>query len=114
MQTTGKTQAYIVAAIIIGVSLLTQFQKTWFVEPTGHISVFGNVGALLAIGLIFRWKYIREILSVMMIMAIIGCISSIYMSNFNSISMFVLLAAFSVSFYFLAISNNLKTYVGNR
>jgi hypothetical protein len=107
---TGQFETYLVAALLIFVTLTTLFFKEWFIEPTGRIEIFGKLGVVLAIGLIYKWKYAREILS---FLSSVACISTLMIFMFNGFSALPFLALslmFGLCFYLLAFSRNLAAY----
>lgn len=53
-----------IALLIISIALITEFKKTLFVHESGTFGIFGIGGIILAIGLVLKWKYVRQILGV--------------------------------------------------
>jgi hypothetical protein len=63
---TGFRHAVVTCILIVIISLLTSYKKELFVAETGHLKLYGGgIGILLAIGLVLRWRYVREILAVL-------------------------------------------------
>ena len=78
----GKIETYVIATIIFTITFLSNFSKELFVEQSGKFEIFGNnLGFILVIGLLWKWKYIREIVSVLTLFVIFVIISSVVMSK---------------------------------
>ena len=108
----GKIETYVIATIIFTITFLINFSKELFVEQSGKFEIFGNnLGFILVIGLLWKWKYIREIVSVLTLFVIFVIISSVVMIKSLSIPLFVLLVAMSISFYLTTFSANVKEYL---
>lgn len=108
----GKIETYVIATIIFTITFLSNFSKELFVEQSGKFEIFGNnLGFILVIGLLWKWKYIREIVSVLTLFVIFVIISSVVMIKSLSIPLFVLLVAMSISFYLTTFSANVKEYL---
>ena len=108
----GKIETYVIATIIFTITFLSNFSKELFVEQSGKFEIFGNnLGFILVIGLLWKWKYIREIVSVLTLFVIFVIISSVVMIKSLSIPIFVLLVAMSISFYLTTFSANVKEYL---
>jgi hypothetical protein len=107
---TGQFETYLVAVLIISATLATVLFKEWFVEPSGKMELFNGLGILLAVGLILKWKYVREILSFLTAMASIVILLILMQMGFSSLPFLALFFAFGLCFYLLAFSRNLATY----
>ena len=108
----GKIETYVIATIIFTITFLSNFSKELFVEQSGKFEIFGNnLGFILVIGLLWKWKYIREIVSVLTLFVIFVIISSVVMIKSLSIPLFVLLVAMSISFYLTTFSANVREYL---
>lgn len=108
----GKIETYVIATIIFTITFLSNFSKELFVEQSGKFEIFGNnLGFILVIGLLWKWKYIREIVSVLTFFVIFVIMSSVLMIKSLSIPFFVLLVAMSISFYLTTFSANVKEYL---
>ena len=108
----GKIETYVIATIIFTITILSNFSKELFVEQSGKFEIFGNnLGFILVIGLLWKWKYIREIVSVLTLFVIFVIMSSVLMIKSLSISIFVLLVAMSISFYLTTFSANVRAYL---
>lgn len=108
----GKIETYVIATIIFTITFLSNFSKELFVEQSGKFEIFGNnLGFILVIGLLWKWKYIREIVSVLTLFVIFVIISSVVMIKSLSIPIFVLLVAMSISFYLTTFSANVRAYL---
>lgn len=108
----GKIETYVIATIIFTITFLINFSKELFVEQSEKFEIFGNnLGFILVIGLLWKWKYIRDIVSVLTLFVIFVIISSVVMIKSLSIPLFVLLVAMSISFYLTTFSANVKEYL---
>ena len=108
----GKIETYVIATIIFTITFLSNFSKELFVEQSGKFEIFGNnLGFILVIGLLWKWKYIRDIVSVLTLFVIFVIISSVVMIKSLSIPLFVLLVAMSISFYLTTFSANVREYL---
>jgi hypothetical protein len=108
----GKIETYVIATIIFTITFLSNFSKELFVEQSGKFEIFGNnLGFILVIGLLWKWKYIREIVSVLTLFVIFVIMSSVVMIKSLSIPLFVLLVAMSISFYLTTFSANVRAYL---
>jgi hypothetical protein len=63
------------STFIILIAFVTQHYKNLFVPVTGNIKIIGGIGVLLAIGLLFKVRYTRQLLAIIILFAIIGVIS---------------------------------------
>jgi len=108
----GKIETYVIATIIFTITFLSNFSKELFVEQSGKFEIFGNnLGFILVIGILWKWKYIREIVSVLTLFVIFVIMSSVLMIKSLSIPLFVLLVAMSISFYLTTFSANVRAYL---
>ncbi|MBK8888564.1 MAG: hypothetical protein IPN46_19360 [Saprospiraceae bacterium] len=108
----GKIETYVIATIIFTITFLSNFSKELFVEQSGKFEIFGNnLGFILVIGLLWKWKYIREIVSVLTLFVIFVIMSSVLMIKSLSIPIFVLLVTMSFSFYLTSFSANVRAYL---
>lgn len=110
----GLQSVIFVFLIILGISFITSFYKELFVHSTGNIKIFGSTSILLGIGLLLKWKYSREILTMITFFGIMGMAFVV----FNSASPYIipntiLLISLVVLFYLLWISNSIKGYIEN-
>lgn len=107
----GFWTTFVAAVIIVSIVLVTEYQKQMFVPETGNIKVFGTLGIVLAIGLIFKWRYVREILMTVLMFSI----GFIFFVLFNTESQFIvsfgiLLTAMIVAFSLIAFSPSVRRY----
>lgn len=109
----GKHGAYVCAAILLTITLLTKFSKELFVEPSGHIEVFGNFGFVLVIGLLFKWKYAREVVSVLTFLAMLGVGLTLFFVQSHTLSFLVLFVGLAISFYLATFSKSVLHYLNN-
>ena len=107
----GKLETAIIAMIIFAITLVTNFSKELFVEPSGNIQIFGNFGLLLVVGLVWKWKYIRKVVSIVSIISLIGITMSVMMLKSISIPYLILLLAVAIVFHLTTFSNSVKVYL---
>jgi hypothetical protein len=107
----GKIQTYIMAVIIFAITLLANFSREVFVADSGKFEIFGNLGFLLVVGLIFRWRYIRQLVSILAMLVIFAILMSVVMLKGISMSFFILLLGFSAVFYLSTFSEEVKAYL---
>lgn len=62
------------STFIILISFVTEHYKNLFVHETGNIKIVGSIGVLLAIGLLFKVRYTRQLLAIIIMFAIIAVI----------------------------------------
>ncbi|HYG20636.1 MAG TPA: hypothetical protein VD816_16970, partial [Ohtaekwangia sp.] len=67
----GFVPTLIAAILIVFIALITQFRQDLFVEETGNLKIFGSLGILLSLGLVLRWRKMREILSAVVAVALL-------------------------------------------
>lgn len=109
----GRIEIIFVALFIMAVTLLSNFSKELFVESTGNYKVFGNLGLLLALGLLLKWKYVRFFSAFSIFAAIIGSLYAVLQFQDKTLAHTALIAGFSISFYLLVFSKNVKAYMAH-
>lgn len=109
----GKLQVSIVILIILTITILGNFYKELFVQESGSFQLFGNLGLLLIIGLLQRWKHIRTVLSVWTLIAIVALLSGFLMSKIITASYLVLLIGLVMVFYLTTYSKGVKSYLNH-
>lgn len=113
-QRKGFVPTLLTTILIIAIAIITKQFKTLFVHESGNLKVFGVLGILLAIGLLLRWKYVRQILGV--IVLLVTALISYRIFNVEQeflLSHSILLASLIVIFYFLIVSKSVKYYIEN-
>lgn len=107
----GFRSTLFTSLLIISIAIATEYFDTLFVHETGNIKIFGSIGIVLALGLIFKWRYVRTILSIFSFLALVG---SIFMVSDAGeaylIPRSILLAAIALITYFLIFSKSVKAY----
>lgn len=63
------------SALITIIAIVTEHLKNLFVHETGNIKIIGGIGVALAIGMLFKIKYTRQILATLVLLSIIAMIS---------------------------------------
>jgi hypothetical protein len=98
--------------LIISIAVVTNYFDTLFVPETGNLKIFGGIGIILAVGLIFKWKHVRFILAIIASLGFIACIFMVYSASEQFIiPRLILLATLALITYFLLFSKSVKTYV---
>ena len=110
-QQSGKAETFVIALIIFTLTLLSNFSKELFVEQSGEFEIFGNLGFLLVIGLLLKWRYIRKIVSTLTVLAIFGILMGTLVAKSFTPSYIVLLVGLSIVFYLSSFSNSVKSYL---
>ncbi|NVO11847.1 MAG: hypothetical protein HXX16_17950 [Bacteroidales bacterium] len=102
--------------LIISIVLIIDYKKTLFVHETGHLKILGGgLGIILAIGLILKWKYIRQILGVLVLISLVAVIvMAIGSSKEFLLSYSILLSTLILIAYFLLFSKSVKDYVNSK
>lgn len=113
-QRKGFIPTLITAILISAVAIITKQFKTLFVPESGNLKIFGGLGILLAIGLLLRWKYVRQILGVIVLLATAGVgFLAFNVNNEFLLSHLILLVSLIVILYFLIVSKSVKCYIDN-
>ncbi len=60
----GFIPTLMASLLLIFVSTVNNYAKEYFVPETGHFKLLGGLGLVLAIGLLLRWRYFRQISAV--------------------------------------------------
>lgn len=110
----GKLEIAIVVLIILSITILSNFYKELFVEESGSFQLFGNLGILLALGLLQRWAHIRKIVSVWTFVAILGILSGFLLSKSIVTSHLLLVMGLAIVFYLMNFSPGVKAYLDQR
>ena len=111
----GFPMALFAALLIISIALVTEYFKSLFVHETGNISAFGSLGVLLAIGLVLKWKYVREILKFAVSLSL--CFMIFILLNSRQeflLPLAVLTLAICVVLYLITFSKDVRTYCSNK
>lgn len=110
----GKFGTYTIAAILLIITILTKFYKELFVNPSGNIEIFGNLGFLLAIGLIWRWKYIRQTVSVLTLLALLAMTMALVMAQSLSMPFLMLMLGMGIAFYLATYSSTVRLFLNEK
>lgn len=110
MKQNGRLETLLIAAIIMAITMVTNFSKEIFVEQSGNIQIFGNFGLLMVAGLIWKWKYTRKVVSILTFIALLAIIMSVIMVKTITLPFLMLLAGLIIAFYLSTFSNNMKVY----
>ncbi len=107
----GKLATYTAAFIILAIAILGNFYPELFVAQSGSFQLFGNLGILLAIGLVRKWKHIRAILSVWTFVIMVGLLMGLMVSKSIATSYLALLLTLAIVFYLTTFSSSVKMYL---
>jgi len=111
-QRKGFIPTLITSLLIIGILILIQ-DYTYLFMSERHIKILGGGGgAILALGLLFRWKFARVLLS--MITLILALITLTHFFKKESVLLLpsiLLLLGLITSFYLLIGSKSVKLYI---
>jgi len=111
-QQEGFFTTLITSVLIILIAIITEHFQSLFVPETGRLKLFGDVGIILAVGLLLKWKYVRQILGVLVLIATFGLLFIV--TNASSeylLSQSILLIALALITYFLLFSSSVRNYV---
>ncbi len=95
--------------LIITVSLLTHYEKV--VLGTGNAKVYGSLGIVFAIGLLLKWKFVREILAVITLLGLVGLIFITFSSKELTQSNGILGIALLIISYLLLFCKPVTSYL---
>ena len=107
----GKTGTFVVIAIIFAITVLSNFSKELFVEQSGKFEIFGNLGFILVIGLLWRWKHIGKVVSILTSLAILAIMMNMLMMKSISVPFLIILVGLSISFYLTTFSTAVNIYL---
>jgi hypothetical protein len=111
-QKKGFYQSLFTSVLIIAIAVITDRFKTLFVPETGNLKLFGGIGIILALGLLLKWKYVRQILAVLVLIALFAMIFILINTSSEFIlNQSILLIALAVASYFLILSSSVRNYV---
>ena len=111
----GFLSTLFTSLLIIAIAVVTDYFDTLFVPETGKLKIFGGIGIILAVGLIFKWKHVRLILSIISVGALIMLIPFASMTHEPYIiPRLILSVALALSTYFLLFSKSVKAYVARK
>ncbi len=60
----GFIPTLIASILLIFISTVHNYAKDYFVPETGNFKLLGGLGLVLAVGLLLKWKYVRQISAV--------------------------------------------------
>lgn len=112
--TKGFYFTLITAILITTISLLTEYKQGLFVPESGSLKFFGGVGIILSIGLLLKWRYVREILGVLVLFSLFAMAFIFFHSDSKYlIARLGLFLSFGLIAYFLIFSKALRRYVNS-
>ncbi len=103
---------FLVATLIIAVSIITENNKLLFVEESGSFKILGGISILLSLALMKKWKPAR-----IMLIVLVGSAAAIILLGLLQVSEVFILAYFilfllMVLILYLLLSNPVKLYLG--
>ncbi|MEM1325649.1 MAG: hypothetical protein AAGI23_06840 [Bacteroidota bacterium] len=106
----------LIVGLVFVITLLTTFGETLFVSQNGSFGFSELLAPILAVALVFKWKYARTILGWLYVIAIVGVISIFVVQNHLGTELpvlpyLLLLVLFLVLCYLLFFSKSVKRYV---
>lgn len=110
-QKEGYWQTLVTALLIIAVAIAIHNQKTLLVQETGNVSLFGGIGILLAIGMLWKWAYSDRILACFSLLGLALSANSFFLGNGMIVAKAFLFLALSVSTYFLMVSPTVRNFI---
>lgn len=115
-QEKGFFLTLITSILIILIILIIDYKKTLFVQETGHLKILGGgLGIILSIGLILKWKYVRQILSVLVLLSLVAVIViAIGSTKEFLISYFLLISTLILIAYLLLFSKSVTDYINDK
>ena len=102
----------ITAILVTAISLLTEYKQELFVPESGNLKFFGGVGIILSIGLLLKWKYVREILGVLVVFSLFA-MAFIFLRSESKflIPRLGLFLSFGLIAYLLIFAKDLREYI---
>ncbi len=64
IQQKGFIPTLLASILLIFISEIQHYAKDYFVTETGNFKILGGLGLILAIGLLLKWRYFRQISAV--------------------------------------------------
>ena len=108
----GFWLTFLTSILIISVALVTDLKMDLFVPMTGKFRLFGGVGAIISITLLFKWKYSRHVLGIITVIYLIGTISFAF-HDANRLISFSILSIVLISILILLSSIPVNDYMKN-
>lgn len=109
---TGFYIGLAITIMLIIVSLLTFYQKEWFVSETGNFKVVGSFTVLMSLLMLLKINWARVVLLVMVTLSMLGTILFSFMvDNKYKIALISLGLIFVLVWYILLFSKKLKKYI---
>ncbi len=109
---TGFFATLFITFLITFITLFTHYNKTLFVQETGNFKIFGVVTIVLAFGLLLKWRYVRQILTVIVgvVAAVMVYVTFVVPSVFRT-AYIILTGALLIVLHQLIFSKAVKQYV---
>jgi len=109
---TGFFPTLFITFLITFITLFTHYNKTLFVQETGNFKIFGVVTIILAFWLLLKWRYVRQILTIIVgvVTVVMGSITFVVPTEFRT-AYIILTGALLLVLYLLIFSTAVKQYV---
>ena len=106
----GFWLTFLTSILIISVALVTDLKMDLFVPVTGKFRLFGGVGIIIAVTLLFKWKYSRPILGIITVIYLIAAIFFAFHDG-NRLISFSILSVVLISILVLLSSIPVNDYM---
>ncbi len=113
-QQEGFWATFIAAILLIAIQLVTYYFKEFFVPETGNLKLFGGVGVILAIALIFKVKLVWYVLNVLSFLCLLLVTLIVFWHGQDFLLARVVLLIAVLSLFVLLLSKPVKTYVNSK
>lgn len=98
------------AILIISVALVTDLKTELFVPVKGKFRLFGGIGILIAVTLLFKWRFSRHILGAYTFLYLIVTIHFVINGGNHLISFLIILTVLII-ILILLFSKQVKDYI---
>ncbi|MBC35838.1 MAG: hypothetical protein CL663_07360 [Bacteroidetes bacterium] len=103
------------AVLIIAVSLTTSYFKNSLSTEYVNIKIYGNLGIIIAIGLILKWKYIPEVTGGITFLACTFIFISFFFANTQHfLQLIALLIVLIIITYLLLFNTKVKAFQNSK
>ncbi len=108
----GFWLTFLTSFLIISVALVTDLKMDLFVPVTGKFRLFGGLGIIITVTLLFKWKYSKLILGIITVMYLIATIFFAFQDG-NRLISFSILSIVLISILILLSSKPVNDYIKN-
>lgn len=110
-QKEGFWATFSTAFLLIAIQLTTYYFKEFFVPETGNLKLFGGLGVILAIALIFKIKLVWYVINVLTFLCLLPVIFMVFWQGQDYLLARLVLLFALVSLIVLLLSKPVRTYV---